>query len=267
MKLKSTLGLLLALISYFSFSQELSYTLKKDIVYTAPSDGYSGDKNKLDFYYPEDKQDFATVIWFHGGGLTQGEKEIPSYLMNRNIAVVGAGYRLSPEVKVEDIINDAADVVKWAFEHVEEVGGNKNKIVIAGHSAGAYLALMLALDKSYLQERGVSSEELLGIVSFSAQTITHFTARKEQGIPELQPTVDRLAPLYWVRKDAPKILLLTGDRELEMLGRYEENAYLARMLKLAGHQHIELLELQGYGHNMTYPAYPLLLSKIEEWNK
>lgn len=54
------------------------------------------------------------------------------------------------------------------------------------------------------------------------------------------------------------MLLISGDRELEMLGRYEENAYLARMMKVAGHPHTRLLELEGYGHNMFYPAFPLL---------
>ena len=63
--------------------------------------------------------------------------------------------------------------------------------------------------------------------------------------------------------DASPLLLITGDRELEMLGRYEENAYLARMMKVAGHQSTHLLELQGYGHGMTYPAYPLLLEEMD----
>src|SRR5699024_12198971 len=55
--------------------------------------------------------------------------------------------------------------------------------------------------------------------------------------------------------------LITGDRELEMLGRYEENAYLARMLKLTEHPYVKLFELQGYGHDMTYPGFPILRSE------
>ncbi|MPN52593.1 hypothetical protein SDC9_200255 [bioreactor metagenome] len=58
------------------------------------------------------------------------------------------------------------------------------------------------------------------------------------------------------------MLLITGDREHELLGRYEENAYLYRMMKVAGHYHTRLLELQGYGHDMAYPAFPLLLNEI-----
>ena len=62
----------------------------------------------------------------------------------------------------------------------------------------------------------------------------------------------------------PPLLLITGDRELEMLGRYEENAYLARMMKVAGHQHTRLLELDGYDHGMVYPALPLVVKEIEK---
>ena len=58
------------------------------------------------------------------------------------------------------------------------------------------------------------------------------------------------------------MLLITGDRELELLGRYEENAYLLRMMKIAGHRDSRLHELQGYGHNMAYPGFPLLLNEI-----
>jgi len=58
-------------------------------------------------------------------------------------------------------------------------------------------------------------------------------------------------------------VLFTGDRELELLGRYEENAYLVRMMKLVGHKETRLLELQGYGHMMTEPAFPLLLNEVQ----
>ena len=58
--------------------------------------------------------------------------------------------------------------------------------------------------------------------------------------------------------------MITGDRELELLGRYEENAYMNRMMKLVGNKNTELYELQGYCHNMVYPAAPILLRRIKE---
>jgi len=75
---------------------------------------------------------------------------------------------------------------------------------------------------------------------------------------------DNMAPLYHVRADAPPMLIITGDRELEMLGRYEENAYMMRMMKVAGHQRIRIYELDGNNHGqMMYSAFPLLLREVE----
>ncbi len=226
-------------------------------------DSYQRERCVLDIYYPSDKKDFSTVIWFHGGGLTGGNKELPEALKGKGIAVIGVNYRLSPKAKVEEIIEDAAAAIAWTFKHIQEYGGSDKHLIVSGHSAGGYLGLMTVLNKEYLKPYGIDADQVEGLVPFSGQAITHFTARKEQGIPELQPTIDRLAPLYHVRKDAPPLLLITGGREIEMLGRYEENAYLARMMKLSGHQDTRLLELEGYGHDMTYPAFPLLMREVQ----
>ena len=64
------------------------------------------------------------------------------------------------------------------------------------------------------------------------------------------------------------MLLITGDRELELLGRYEENAYMLRMMKLAGHKQTTLYELQGFDHGgMAEPAFPLLLKEVKRIEK
>lgn len=231
--------------------------------YDMPDDNHAAQQCVLDVYFPTDKENFTTIIWFHGGGLTGGTKEIPEYLKKKGLGVVGVGYRLSPKVKVSEIINDAAAAIKWVYNEVENYGGDKKKIVLSGHSAGGYLALMVGMDKSYLGRHGIDADSLLALVPFSAQTVTHFTKRAEDGIPINQPIIDRFAPLYWVRKEAPPIVLITGDRELEMVGRYEENAYLARMLKVVGHADTKLLELDGYDHSMVYPALPLLVKEVE----
>ena len=56
--------------------------------------------------------------------------------------------------------------------------------------------------------------------------------------------------------------MITGDRELDMLGRYEENAYMMRMMKVVGHKDTRIYEMDGYGHNMTAPAFPLLVKEV-----
>ena len=72
-----------------------------------------------------------------------------------------------------------------------------------------------------------------------------------------------MAPLYHVRADAPPYIMVTGDRELEMLGRYEENAYMMRMMKVTGHPETYLYELDGHDHGaMPGPAHHILLHHV-----
>lgn len=219
---------------------------------------------RLDIHSPAQAKDFATVVWFHGGGLTSQEKFIPEALMNRGFAVVAANYRLSPDVKAPAYIEDAAAAVAWTFRNIARFGGSPDKIVISGHSAGGYLCHMVGLDKSLLAAHGIDANRLAGIAPLSGNTITHFTIRGERGIPPTRPVIDELAPLHHVRPDAPPLLLVTGDRELELFGRYEENAYHWRMMKLAGHQETELHELGGFDHGgMLEPSYQLLLGFVK----
>lgn len=265
MKKQMIISVLCVFSVLITYAQKTEYITKTDIPYYPTSqnsaDAYKNERCKLDIYYPENGKGFGTVVWFHGGGLTGGSKEIPEALKNNGLCVVGVNYRLSPMVKSPAYIEDAAAALAWVFNNIQSFNGDSTLIFVSGHSAGAYLTAMIGLDKSWLATYNINANRIAGLIPLSAQTITHFTIRKERNIPEKQPVVDNLAPLFHVRPDAPPMLLITGDRELEMLGRYEENAYLMRMMKVAGHKETRLLELDGYGHGMTEPGFPLLLNE------
>ena len=242
------------------------YAVAENVPYRPESDdAYASEMCVVDVYYPTGVADFPTVVWFHGGGLTGGGKEIPEHLKGQGVAVVGVGYRLSPGVKSPVWIEDAAAAVAWAFENVEQFGGDPDAIYVAGHSAGGYLASMVGLDKSYLAKHDVDANRIAGLIPYSGHAITHFTVRAERGIAGEQPVIDGLAPLAHVRADAPPLCLITGDRELEMLGRYEENAYFYRMMKVNGHEQTELHELSGFDHGgMAAPAHHLMLRWLRD---
>ncbi len=256
-------GMITALLSIAIFGQQPqnSGELTRDLPFVSKSeDPYVNEKCKLDLYVPKGVKEFATVIWFHGGGLTGGSKWVPEALRNQGIAIVAAGYRLSPRAKAPAYIEDAAAAVAWTVENIEKFGGSKRKIFLSGHSAGGYLASMVTLDKKWLKPYGIDPDSFAGLIPFSGQSITHYTIRQERGISERQPVVDELAPQFHVRKDAPPILLLSADRNRELYGRFEESAYFWRMLKEVGHTSVELLEFQGYDHGgMTAPGFPILL--------
>lgn len=261
----STLLLFIALFTS-AVSQDIEYKTLSNIPYYTEEaglqDSYIRERCLLDIYYPVNKKEFTTIVWFHGGGLTGGNKELPEALKNKGLCIIGVNYRLAPKVKAPAYIEDAAAAVAWVFKNIEKYGGDSSSIFVAGHSAGGYLGMMIGLDKQYLAAHGIDADSIAGLIPFSGQTITHFTIREEKNIGDKQPVIDKYAPLFHVRADAPPMLLITGGRELELRGRYEENAYLARMMEVAGHQETRLFELDGYGHNMAYPAFPLLINEI-----
>jgi acetyl esterase/lipase len=266
-QVSAKLGTLPAVFPENPFEESPDYRLVSDVLYRdgANLPGKVHQRCRLDLYFPANKPQFPTVLWFHGGGLTIGERAIPMQLRRRGIGVVAVNYRLSPEARSPEYLEDAAAALAWTFKHIAHYGGDASKIFVSGHSAGAYLTLMLGMDKRWLAPHGIAPRQIAGLIPLSPQTITHFAIREERGIDEKQPLVDELAPLFHVQNSLPPCLLVTGDREKELLGRYEETAYFWRMLKLNGNSTATLHELQGFDHGtMPEPAMPLLLRFIEK---
>jgi predicted peptidase len=254
------------LLSMPLFSQE-TYKYDRNVSYL--KDKMASDDAKKacvsDIYYPLNKQNFKTVVWIHGGALMAGGKEIPDHLKNAGIAVVGVNYRLYPNVNSPEYIRDVAKAVAWTFRHIKEYGGDPSQIYVAGHSAGGYLTLMLALDKSYLSAEGIDADSVKCYFPISGQTATHYTIRKERNLPMEIPIVDKMAPLNNARKLGTKMILITGDRHLEQMARYEENAYLKAILEGIGNKDIPLYELAGFDHgDVAKPACDLILNSIRK---
>lgn len=240
-----------------------TYRTVTDIAYRDSGDEYAQTRCKLDVYYPEAAQDVPVVVWFHGGGLTGGNRFIPQELRESGMAVVAVNYRLLPQASLSDCIDDAAAAVAWTFRHIADYGGSARRVFVAGHSAGGYLTNMIGLDKKWLAHYGVDADSIAALVPFSGHAISHFAYREAKGMKTTQPSIDEFAPLYYVRADCPPLIIVSGDRELELLGRYEETAYLWRMMKVNGHTETYLYELDGYDHGaMCTPAFHILKAHI-----
>ena len=242
-----------------------NYLLVSGVAYNeqAQISEYGQARCRLDLYAPAKGKNLPTVIWFHGGGITKGHRSIPLPLRKQGIIVIAANYRLSPRAKAPLYIEDAAAVVAWAIRNVHRFGGSPDSIFVSGHSAGGYLASMIGLDSRYLKAHDLDPARIAGLIPFSGHTITHFTIREERGIPWQQVIVDEFAPIHHLGRNAPPILLITGDRELELYGRYEENAYFWRMIKKTGHPDVAIAEMKNHHHgNMPIPSFPLLLEFV-----
>jgi len=252
------------LISLSAFASNYEYD--KEILYKGKPDAYTEKMCRLDVAYEKGAEGRPVIVWFHGGGLTSGWRHIPETLLRDGAVVVGVGYRFVTEVTIPETLDDAAAAVAWVLENIEAYGGDLSKIYLAGHSAGGYIVNMLGLNKEYLAKYDIDPDtQIKALVPYSGQVITHFAQRRKQGLGDLTPTIDHLAPLYHVRGNAAPMLVISGDRELELFGRYEENAYFVRMLRLNGHKNVTFYEVDGFDHgDMAEPAHLLLLKYIRK---
>ena len=242
----------------YNFVQNVSYTSADE------QDDYRKERCVLDIYYPETDKGFATLVWFHGGGLEKGNKDLLDGFRRQGFAVVSVNYRLFPQCKCPDYIEDAAMAVAWTFENIENYGGNKDQIYVSGHSAGGYLTLMVTLAKEYMEKYGADADKIAKAYPVSGQTVTHYTIRKERGLPDGLPVFDEYAPMSHAGRGGAPLVLISGDRDLEMLARYEENAHLQALLKNFGHDSV-LYEMQGFNHGtVTAPASALISSDIKK---
>lgn len=245
----------------YNFVQNVSYTSADE------QDDYRKERCVLDIYYPETDKGFATLVWFHGGGLEKGNKDLLDGFRRQGFAVVSVNYRLFPQCKCPDYIDDAAMAVAWTFENIEKYGGNKDQIYVSGHSAGGYLTLMVTLAKEYMEKYGADADKIAKAYPVSGQTVTHYTIRKERGLPDGLPVIDEYAPMTHAGRGGAPLVLISGDRNLEMLARYEENAHLQALLKNFGHDSV-LYEIQGFNHRtVTAPASALISSDIKKFWK
>jgi acetyl esterase/lipase len=111
------------------------------------------------------------VVFFYGGNWDSGSKDdyrfVAQALAGRGIIAVLADYRLYPDVRYPDFLDDSAAAVAWTFREIGRFGGDSRRITVAGHSAGAYNAAMLAYDPSWLSRQGVDSSRLAGFVGLA----------------------------------------------------------------------------------------------------
>jgi len=132
--------------------------LQRDVPYTESADA----RQKLDIYASEGATNLPVVFWIHGGGWQTGDRVSvqlkPKAFVERGFVFVSTGYRLLPKVEMIDIFRDIAKSVHWVHDHIAQYGGDPNRILVMGHSAGAQLAALICIDDSYLKAEGISSE-------------------------------------------------------------------------------------------------------------
>lgn len=204
----------------------------------------------LDLFLPN-KEEFFTIIHFHGGGLIEGDKgdthNYVEHLTKYGFAVATANYPLLPDNKFPSFLYSASEAVRWVKDHISQYGKSKG-LIISGQSAGAYITLMLCFNHEYLDSVGISNQEITAWISDSSQTTTHFNILKlERGLSPLLQRIDEAAPLYYINENTNFNHLLLLTYEDDMPNRLEQNKLLLSTIKNLNPQaDVSLRVLKGW---------------------
>ena len=185
------------------------------------SAAYGADpRQTLDVYAPQiaSSAPRPVLVFFYGGNWSSGRKEDYAFV-GRAFAAQGfvtvlPDYRLVPQVRFPGFVQDGASAVHWVRANAARWGGDGGQIAVAGHSAGAYIALMLALDRRWLAEAGEDPAVIRAAVGLSGP-YDFYPFDVPASIDAFGQAPDPAAtqPISFARADAPPTLLATGGRD------------------------------------------------------
>lgn len=177
-----------------------------------------GARRKLDVYAPEAPGPHPVIVFIYGGSWNTGRRQEYAFagaaFASRGFVTVVPDYRVVPEVRFPGFVEDCAAALRWVADHVGEYGGDASRIVLVGHSAGAYNAMMLALDARYLSDAGVDAARVRGAVGLAGPyDFAPFDVPVTREAFGQAPDPALTQPVHFARADAPPLLLLWGEAD------------------------------------------------------
>lgn len=203
---------------------------------------------KLDVWAPSAPatEKRPVLVFFYGGGWAKGERAHYGFAAKayaaRGFVVVVPDYRKVPDVRFPAFNQDGAKAVKWVRDTISTYGGDPERVALAGHSAGAYIAMMLTLDRHYLAEAGVDPRIVKATVGLAGpyDFLPLDTKRSIEAMGQW-PRLAETQPIAYARADAPPVWLATGTEDDTVKPR---NAILLAQ------------RLKAVGAPVTFRAYP-----------
>lgn len=215
-----------------SLTPDDGYRVDADIAY-APD-----ERHRLDIYIPDYPREGAPlIVFFYGGGWDSGSRSDYTFIGQAFAAegytVAIPDYRLYPEVRWRGFMSDAAQAVAYLGERFPEIAQGERGLVLAGHSAGAYIAAMLALDDTWLEEAGANPCQVQSVIGLAGPydflPLGSRTLREIFGPGE---ATDETQPITHVDAGDPPMLLVIGSNDVIVLPR--NTTALAARLREAG---------------------------------
>ncbi|NBR05298.1 MAG: alpha/beta hydrolase [Planctomycetes bacterium] len=179
-------------------------------------------KHKLDLFLPPNPENAPVFFFVHGGAWVQGDKNffgiysaIGRLAAQNGMIGVVISYRLTPKVKHPSHAEDVARAIAWTTKNIKKYGGDPERIILCGHSAGGHLVSLVSCDPNYLKTEKVNPSSIKGVISISGvYEIPKILLGNVFGNdPEKKI---KASPITHVRKDLPPFLILCADKELPL---------------------------------------------------
>ncbi|HEX8414062.1 MAG TPA: alpha/beta hydrolase [Sphingomicrobium sp.] len=210
----------------------------------------------LDVWRPATPGKKPVLIFYYGGGWVHGDRRAYAFaaraFARAGFVVVVPDYRKVPGVRFPAFLQDAAEAVKWSRDHIAEYDGDPNRVALAGHSAGAYAAVMLALDRRWLEAEGVDPGIVKASIGMSGP-YDFYPFTKKRSIDAMQGVKAPLTtqPIHFARADVPPMLLITSSEDTQV--RPYNAVNLTKKLRSLGAP-VEFRNYAGLSHEAVVMA-------------
>lgn len=223
-----------------------------DGVAVTPGEAYGADPaHRLDVYAPsQGTGPRPVVVFFYGGSWQNGRREdyyfVGAGLASRGFVAMLPDYRKYPQVVFPGFVDDGALAIAWARRHAARFGGDPARLFLMGHSAGAHIAAMLALDSRFLGVQGLTPRDVAGLVGLAGPY--DFLPLRDPVLKTIfapEETIARTQPITFVSPGAPPAFLATGVDDTTVNPR--NTAHLSARLRAAGVR-VEEKRYEGLNH-------------------
>ncbi|MEP0321242.1 alpha/beta hydrolase [Bauldia litoralis] len=236
----------------------------------------SGARRSLDVHAPADVSHAPVVLFFYGGSWQHGAREryrfVASALATKGFVAIVADYRVYPEVGYPAFLEDAAMAARWTRDHAAEFGGDPRRLFVMGHSAGAYIAAMLALDARWLASVDLHpNETFAGLIGIAGPY--DFLPLRDKTLEIIFGGANRpeTQPIVHVAAGAPPAFLATGPRDRivdpansdRLAARLEAVGSPATVRRYRGHGHMTIIGALAFPLRLFMPLVGDIADFIE----
>jgi acetyl esterase/lipase len=215
-------------------------------------------RQQLDIYVTGRSDPAPVVVFLYGGGWVEGSRGdyrfVGASLAAQGFTCVIPDYRLFPQVRFPAFLQDNAAAVAWTVANIARHGGDPGRIALLGHSAGAYNAAMLTLDRQWLGAHGLNPDHALEAMAGLAgpYDFLPLTDPELQAIFAPAGDLERTQPIRFARGDAAPLFLATGSDDTTVYPR--NTNHLAEAIRTKGGR-VETRIYPGIGHKLLIGTF------------